>query len=284
MRAQTEPFQHLYRHAFMLDHKKDGAYPENYHLHPGYELIWVVSGDAWFMMEDQVIQISSGSVLLFRGGTYHKLKKLGRGCYERKIIHFLPEFIPGGEGVFREELDQLTAHCHHVRLSKQESAECQRMFNALQNEQQAVPRWGGKMAMQVYLMELLLFIGRKEHMGNEGAQPWQHAPGGITLSRILEHLNAVWNSPCQLDDIAEALHMSKYYLCHFFKKEMGISIQHYLMERRIHEAAQLLVLKDMTVKEIGFEVGFQTSSHFGRKFKETLGVTPEQYRLNFLSK
>src|SRR5699024_8304867 len=91
-------------------------------------------------------------------------------------------------------------------------------------------------------------------------------------------INEVWNTEWRLNTIAEHLHISKYYLCRFFKKEFGVTIQEYILQRRLFETNRLLTDTKLTVQEISEHVGFLSASSFIRRFKERIGVTPNQYR------
>jgi len=45
------------------------------------------------------------------------------------------------------------------------------------------------------------------------------------------------------------------------------------------EKAKLLLLNhNYRISEVGFEVGFQSLTHFNRKFKKIAGCSPKEYR------
>jgi len=51
-----------------------------------------------------------------------------------------------------------------------------------------------------------------------------------------------------------------------------------VLERRIAKARKLLINTDLCLSEIALEVGFADQSHFARRFRQTLGVSPGQFR------
>ena len=65
-----------------------------------------------------------------------------------------------------------------------------------------------------------------------------------------------------------------------FKKELNQNFVDYVWDVRLKKAKQLLVETDMNIDEIAFSVGYTTSLGFRKKFKETMGTTPAQYRKN----
>lgn len=88
-----------------------------------------------------------------------------------------------------------------------------------------------------------------------------------------------FQEPVTLDDLSEKLNLSKGYLCTIFKKEMGYSITQYLLIIRIGWARLYLEqFPEKNVYEIGKMCGFDSASYFVKKFKESVGVTPEKYK------
>lgn len=63
-----------------------------------------------------------------------------------------------------------------------------------------------------------------------------------------------------------------------FKKETGVTPMEYLNEIRLKNARELLKCSDMPISEIAEKCGFETEGKFYLRFKESFGVSPEQYR------
>lgn len=63
-----------------------------------------------------------------------------------------------------------------------------------------------------------------------------------------------------------------------FKAATGRNPSVYLVERRIEQAAGLLVNTDMRVQEIGKAVGYDDPYHFTRVFTKVIGDAPTHYR------
>ena len=52
----------------------------------------------------------------------------------------------------------------------------------------------------------------------------------------------------------------------------------YLIHLRIRQACRLLDTTGLTVREIGFRVGFEDPYYFSRMFRKLMGQSPRQYR------
>jgi AraC-like DNA-binding protein len=81
-----------------------------------------------------------------------------------------------------------------------------------------------------------------------------------------------------LEQVATAVHTSKFYFCKMFKKATGINFTNYLSRVRTERAKNLLLNPNLRVSEIAYEVGFQSLTHFNRVFKRILGRSPTDYR------
>ena len=73
-------------------------------------------------------------------------------------------------------------------------------------------------------------------------------------------------------------HMSKSYFLRLFRRYMGTTPYNYLVNFRITQAKELLVLTDHSVSEIAQEVGFGDASNFSTRFAKATGQSPLQYR------
>ena len=98
------------------------------------------------------------------------------------------------------------------------------------------------------------------------------------ISPAINYVDANYDKPITLAEIARASHLSVSRLAHIFKEQMGITIIDYLTGVRIERAKQLLLATDQNCTEICFQVGYNNQSYFTRTFKELVGMTPLQFR------
>ncbi|MCH7557356.1 MAG: PocR ligand-binding domain-containing protein [Planctomycetes bacterium] len=94
----------------------------------------------------------------------------------------------------------------------------------------------------------------------------------------INYIDANYNKPITLADVAKASHLSVSRMAHIFKEQMSITIIDYLTSVRIERAKQLLLATDQNCTEICFEVGYNNQSYFTRTFKGLVGMTPRQFR------
>jgi AraC-like DNA-binding protein len=77
---------------------------------------------------------------------------------------------------------------------------------------------------------------------------------------------------------ADQLHLSANYFGDLIKKETGKSAQENIQLKLIEIAKERIFDKGKSVSEIAYELGFKHSQHFSRMFKNSVGVSPGEYR------
>jgi AraC-like DNA-binding protein len=76
-----------------------------------------------------------------------------------------------------------------------------------------------------------------------------------------------------LEQTAKRFFISKYYLCHLFRKHTGVTVLSYLNSKRI-ALAQHLIASGEPPTEVAYRVGFQDYSTFYRAYKKATGRAP----------
>ena len=99
------------------------------------------------------------------------------------------------------------------------------------------------------------------------------------VTPAINYIDANYDKPITLAEIARASHLSASRLAHIFKEQMGITLIDYLTSVRIEQAKELLLATDQSCTEICFQVGYNNQSYFTRTFKSVVGMTPRRFRI-----
>ena len=127
------------------------------------------------------------------------------------------------------------------------------------------------------LLEILLFIAQdKTGRVISGIRPLNRQE--MRMTQIKSFVNCNYMHEIKIDEIASHIGMNRSSFCSFFKKETGQTFTHYLNEKRISLACELLENEDMNINEIGQAVGIPDTPYFCRIFKTFKGLTPTEYR------
>jgi two-component system response regulator YesN len=111
----------------------------------------------------------------------------------------------------------------------------------------------------------------------------QHALGGV-LTEIEKEITEHYMDNLSLKSLSEKYYINSAYLGQIFKRQFGNSFKDYLNNYRIDRATELLIRSDEKVYLIASEVGFNNTDYFISKFVQIKGITPLQYRKQFLNK
>lgn len=89
------------------------------------------------------------------------------------------------------------------------------------------------------------------------------------LLSIKNQMDTGYAEPLSLDDLETTYRISRYRICREFSLHYGESPMHYLNSRRIDAAKKLLLTTDLSVHEVGSQVGIENTNHFINLFKKT---------------
>lgn len=267
-----------------VQYKVDRKTAANFHSHSGYEIVWLQNGEATYIFEEKIFHLTKGQILFFKSTDFHKVK-LNKGIpYERVVTLFSEDFFCFNHPIFEKFtsfLDKLPSPQYVLNLQSWKEEQLQQIVDYLLFEQNNEELWEKESALEIYLLEFLLLLGREiqsSFVQNSHLLLNRDSRKVEMLERILKEINEVWNTDWRLDTLAETLHLNKYYLCHFFKKEFGLTIHEYILQRRIYEAKKLLQSTSAPVHQISEKSGFSSPSSFIRSFKQQVHLTPNQFR------
>lgn len=98
------------------------------------------------------------------------------------------------------------------------------------------------------------------------------------LVNIIEVIKDNITKKIELGTIAKNAGLSTSSLYRLFKTEMGISPIEFIILEKIKLAKSYLTDKNIYIKNVSYEAGFEDSNYFIRLFKHYEGITPKQYQ------
>ena len=125
-----------------------------------------------------------------------------------------------------------------------------------------------------------LKISLFERRVSSAAEPEKQEERAITgITRYLqEHLA----EEISLSVLAEQFHLNPQYISQPFKSEIGVNFLVYLTNIRMEKAKKLLLSTALSIAEVAEQSGYGDYRVFTKVFKKSEGITPSQYRRDFL--
>jgi AraC-like DNA-binding protein len=107
------------------------------------------------------------------------------------------------------------------------------------------------------------------------------AHGGLSpgaMRRIREYIETHLGDSMDLATLAAVAGLSIHHFARGFKQSTGLTPHHYLTQKRVERAQDMLAHTALSLSEIAYAVGFSDQSHLARHFRQLLGTTPGQFR------
>ncbi len=100
-----------------------------------------------------------------------------------------------------------------------------------------------------------------------------------TMEKIMKYVTENMSNPdLKIDDIGNAVGMSRSVLYNKIKTAVGMSPIDFVRHIRLMRATELLQNTDDTMTNIAYNVGFSDPKYFSKVFKKEMGVVPREYR------
>lgn len=80
------------------------------------------------------------------------------------------------------------------------------------------------------------------------------------------------------DYLSEKLNYDYTYLANIFSENLGITIEHFLLNHRIERVKELLVYDELNITEIAYKMHYSSAAHLSNQFKKMTGMTPSHYK------
>lgn len=103
------------------------------------------------------------------------------------------------------------------------------------------------------------------------------------IRKTCEYLQKNLNETMVLDDIALRMGTNRSKLSTIFKQEVGETVFHWIRKQRMNKAKSLLQYTDLSIQQVGFEVGYLNSANFSTSYRKFFGLSPREERRNRLN-
>lgn len=98
------------------------------------------------------------------------------------------------------------------------------------------------------------------------------------IDEVITYIHQNIHHPISLAELANHVAYSPYHFSRIFKKQIGISPLYYVSSLRLQKAKEMLLKTNLTVRDIGLEIGQQSLGTFTTRFTERVGQSPSQFR------
>lgn len=100
------------------------------------------------------------------------------------------------------------------------------------------------------------------------------------VKKALAYIALNYTKPITLNQVAKNLGVTPFYISTLLSKQTDKNFTDLVTHYRIEKSKKMLK-EDRQIKDIAFELGFQSHNYFTKVFKKIMGVTPKEYKSKY---
>lgn len=232
------------------------------HFHTNYEILLVITGNVHYNIDGEQYILKPYDLLLIPPSTYHFVIPVSNTPYENYVLNFSPEIL---------DADQRALFLKPKIINISSDLLLHRMFGLLDTYHAMYSDADLAKASGYLLSEILLYI---RHALQNRTYPKPLKDSNPTISHIVCYITDNLRSELNCDIIAQQVGFSKSHLQNLFSKYMGIGLQQYINQKKIH-AAHYDMQKGMAPSVAAAKYGYRSYSSFFRQYKTFFGNPPK---------
>ena len=257
-------------HVFVTEINRCGV-----HMHNEFEVFAVIAGKGSAYVNGKSISLCPGSVLIFNSNETHGIEGVG-GSVTAVVMqisgNFMQDYFPQLHNTVFEE----NKVCSEAIEDKTKNLwRC--IVSAARNYIAAEERYELRCASDVcrlldHLMAKIPFaiISENDYQARRNISQ--------RMSRIVSHIDANYQFPIRLSEVAENEGITSTHLSHFFSHNFGMSFQHYLNNIRFEHALRLIDNSAMSIADVAAASGFSDTKYMTRICVERFDCKPRELR------
>ena len=236
------------------------------------EEFYLSSGSINIEFENTNFNLKSGDILIFDDSSPPVRFKVN------KKSHIINIFMP--QVVLKSWMPRTYDKLHHTLIHPKDNsskflAEYLELLAAYTTKDIKKPL--KKSVVPLVMANISMLVFALSELEDQKPESIKEAQLELAKQYMLVHIS---NSQVSPSSIANELDISVRYL-HWLFKQTDETVTQFLTRKRI-ELAQLLLLSSSksthNVTEIAFMCGFNDSTHFSRRFKKQVGISPSEFR------
>lgn len=255
----------------------------NWHFHKEFELIYFLRGQGMRIVGDHISNFQRGELVLVGEWLPHLWRNdidvNGEVGADFIVVKFSKDF----EGVPLFSLPELAGIRLLLKRSRRGIQFTRKAQVKVRDHLLQLSQSSGAETLIGLLRALQLLSKEQDYRLLSNADfvlPTQLAAEN-RLQKVINYLSDNYNQGISLEEISDIACMTPPAFCRFFKNGTNKTFSLFLNEIRVSKACQLLISGEKSIKEICYDVGFNSMTNFNRTFKSFKSMTPSEYRARY---
>ncbi len=232
-------------------------------------VLWhLVGGRGQVATANQTYELTPGACLVMRGGSDYTFAHEPR----RRFVHYWVHYEPVGRA--KADADERHAPPFYRMMPDRRIFESllERLVEAYRQADRSVD------GPEQYLPAVLAEIRRADRIaaartgGQNTSRRWE------AVDQLCRRINERPHENWAVQEIAEALSVSRSQAYRCFVQRTGRSPQAFVIDARMRWARSMLLHSDNTISWIADQLGYRDVYFFSRQFRQQQGISPRAFR------
>ncbi len=229
-----------------------------------YLAVYLQEGEFYYIDDDDnIFRANAGSLILINCYKHHCYGTVGQSKF------YWMHFAGGGiERIF----EYITADGHYVFKENEFCQFKELLISTFDACTQNFVMSETRISSKIYsaMCELIEDTAKNDYTNYNN----------MVVSSVLDYISVNYKNDITTADMARHAQVSQSYMTRLFREISGQSPYAALKNYRLRHASELLAETSRPIKDIAFEVGFNSESNFIFAFKNYAGISPGKYREN----
>lgn len=252
------------------------------HSHDYFELVYVLDGQSEQIVDGKPSVIGRGNYYLIDIGQSHEYRRISEKNLPIINVLFSPRLIDAGarpadkiKTVMRHRLigfePDILSRSPAGIVFEDENGEIHGKFTRMLESYRGMKQ-GYREYIRAELLSVLIL------MLQSVSKPLSKQHQKEFVRWLADYAECNYAQPISLSDLCHSISYSLPYVSKCFRAGVGMTFSEYLQKVRITQSCAMLCESNMPVEEICRLVGYSNTAFFHRIFRNTVGLTPLEYR------
>ncbi len=243
---------------YYFDYRKGRTLPE-------FQINYITEGQGSYENKNEQKIIKTGSLIIVRNDQWHRYRPNIRSGWTENYIgfngklaaHFLEinKVLQGESVIFCGIHEELIDTYYKI-------------FTLVQEEKPGFQQIASGLIIKM-IGYIVAFQKQKLFTGKSIEKSIEHAKF---------HIRENVEKSIDIEKLANELNIGYSYFRKMFKTYTGLSPHQYCLDLKIMRAKELLLTSNQSIKEIAYQLGFESIHYFSRFFKQKTGLSPSELR------
>ena len=235
---------------FCVNHHYNEDYCGAEHSHPCYEVVYYCEGEGEVTFSKRKYHFTKDTFMVCPPDVRH-VERVSRGTEVLYIGFELYGDLVLPEGVFSEADYGIREYLEKIYYE--------------------MKHWSAYTERLIELFCTILAIRLVNH-----SEADEHAVINYNFNNIMGYISANYREDISVHKLAQIAGYSYDYFRKAFFKRFGVTVNEFILQKRIEKANELLESGNYLIKEIAAECGFSSVAQFCTKYRQATGLTPKQ--------